>query len=131
MEKNRILIVIILSLFVSIGALGAPMTSERYNDFYRRKKELERENVAQEIGQKKMAESRKAEELEYERKASEYVKKRKAINQDQVDATAEKWMAEQDRLHEEAMDKARQKYISTQKDNNKFMIPESEEFDVK
>jgi vacuolar-type H+-ATPase subunit B/Vma2 len=105
--------------------------SDRYNDFYKRRITLQRQEEARELGRKKFVEDQKKADERFEKLEAEFVRKKKDQNQELKDQFAEKWMQEQTTLHEEKLERAREQYLSKIKKNSKFQIPESDEFDVK
>ena len=118
--------------FAQVGQAQTPgVSKEKYNDFYRRQKQLEREEEVRESGRIKYGKSKELERIELERIAEAYAKKSRSQDQEKQDRIAEEWMEKQNQKHEEAMAQARQKYISSKKDNTQYKIPESEEYDVK
>jgi TRAP-type C4-dicarboxylate transport system substrate-binding protein len=126
--KSLFLISILILLVFNL-AYGA--NSDRYNDFYKRRITLQRQEEARELGRKKFVEDQKKADERFEKLEAEFVRKKKDQNQELKDQFAEKWMQEQTTLHEEKLERAREQYLSKIKKNSKFQIPESDEFDVK
>lgn len=118
-------------IFLMNYAQAAQVTKERYNDFYDRKTRLKREDEAREEGRLKYKESKKKQIAESEAIEAKFAKAKKEINQEKQDKIAEEWMQKQDRLHEESLMNAREKYKSSKKDSLKYRIPEYEEYEVK
>jgi TRAP-type C4-dicarboxylate transport system substrate-binding protein len=126
--KSLFLISILILLVFNL-TYGA--NSDRYNDFYKRRITLQRQEEARELGRKKFVEDQKKADERFEKLEAEFVRKKKDQNQELKDQFAEKWMQEQTTLHEEKLERAREQYLSKIKKNSKFQIPESDEFDVK
>lgn len=122
----------ILPLAMSTAQAQTPgVTKEKYNDFYRRQKQMAKDEEMRESGRVKYGQMKEQERIELERIEAAYAKKSRSQDQEKQDRIAEEWMEKQNQKHEEAMNQARQKYISSKKENTKYKIPESEEYDVK
>lgn len=120
-----------LNTIVLNQAEAAPVTKERYDDFYNRQMRLKRDDEIRERGRLKYKEHKKKEAASVEAVEAKFAKAKKEINQEKQDKIAEQWMEKQDRQHEEALMKAQEKYISKKKSSLKYRIPEHEEYEVK
>lgn len=107
------------------------VSAAKYKDFYNHKKAEERRAEEREKGRLAFKQKRELEEKNYEKLAENFAKQNSRKKQIEYDQTAEEWMAKQDKLHEERLDRARKDYILSKKDKYKYKIPESEEYEVK
>lgn len=106
-------------------------SKKRYDDFYKRQKELKKEEGLREQGRDLYIKNKKKEAERLEKIESQYAKAKKDIDQEKLDRIAEQWMEKQEKKHEESLERAKETYVSSKKKAQKYKIPESEEYEVK
>ncbi len=107
------------------------VSAAKYKDFYDQKKEEERRETIRETGRLNYKKAREAEEKRQEELAADFAAQNSRKQEEERDEYAEAWMAKQDQLHADGLERARKDYMLSKKDKYKYKIPESEEFDVK
>lgn len=106
------------------------ISEEKYNDFYRLKKQNAERDRIRELSRLKYMDLKKQEDKKKQQIEADYAKENNRKKQELFDQKAEAWMEEQNQIHQDKLNEARLKYMSSKKENNKFKIPESEEYEV-
>lgn len=103
----------------------------RYNDFYRHKAKVKKQNQERKQGKSAQRALRKKEEARYEKARQNYIRQRQnEMSDEERHRRLKAWEQKRKEQEQQKREAARKKYSKSKQQQKKYEIPENIEFDI-